>query len=235
MARAAVAGRVDAPGGYGVRMRVGQPLSAKGERHAQLIVDAALRCLARDGYAATSLQRVADEAGLGKRAVIYYYGSREGLFDHVVRQLGDRLMEQLAEAVEGLEEPSDIVSLGFARFWTAVTTDRALLVAWFGLVAESITNPALHGAAVYVTDRFRALVSGLVDDALARGRVLHMRRESLEVLILTAARGLILEFLERGETPELKAAIEDVQTWLTTVSSAPPAAHRPGSRAKRAR
>ena len=35
----------------------------------QRIIDAALRCLARDGYAAASLQRVADEAGLGKRAV----------------------------------------------------------------------------------------------------------------------------------------------------------------------
>lgn len=202
-------------------MRAEQQLTPKGERHAQQILDAALRCLARDGYAATSLQRVADEAGLGKRAVIYYFGSREGLFDAVVRQLGDQLLEQLQQAIAGAQEPADIASRGFEQLWAAVTTDRALLVAWFGLTAESITNPALERTATYITDRFRALLSSLIDDLLASGRELRLRRDSLEVLILTGIRGLILEYLERGETPQLMAAISDFQGWLVAVVGPP--------------
>lgn len=205
-------------------VRAEGPLSRKGERHSQRIVDATLRCLARDGYAATSLQRVADEAGLGKRAVIYYFGTREGLFDHVVRQLGDRLLEQLEDAVAGFEEPADIISRGFAELWAAITSDRALLIAWFGLVGESITNPALQGAATYITDRIRLLVASLIDDALARGRVLHIERASLEVQILASVRGLILEYLERGDTPGLRQAIADVQAWGVAASSPPPPA-----------
>ena len=200
------------------RMRAEGELTRKGERRALEILDAALRCLARDGYSATSIQRVADEAGLHKRVVLYYYGSREGLFDQVVRHLGGRLFDDLEEALAGLEEPSDIVELGYQKLWDGITTDRALLVAWSGLRAEAITNPALEPAALYISGRFRSLVSAQIDDLLARGRTLIIGRGSLEVLILAGLQGLVLEYLERGETRELKEAIVDFQEWLKTVS-----------------
>ncbi|MGK2937645.1 MAG: TetR/AcrR family transcriptional regulator [Solirubrobacteraceae bacterium] len=202
-------------------MRADGDLTRKAEQRATAILDAALRCLAHDGFAATSLQRVADEAGLNKRAVIYYYDTREGLFLHVVEHVGGRFITQLENAVLGLEEPSDIVERGFETFWAAITTDRALLVAWFGLQAESITNPALRGAARYISTRFRDLVSRIIDDAIGRGRILLLDRASLEVLILANVQGLILNYLEDGDTPELHTAINTVQTALTYVSQPP--------------
>lgn len=202
-------------------MRAEGELTRKGERRALEILDAALRCLARDGYSATSIQRVADEAGLHKRVVLYYYGSREGLFDHVVRHLGGRLFDDLEEALFGLEEPDDIVERGYETLWNAITTDHALLVAWFGLRAEAITNTALESTAGYISERLRALVSTLIDNVLSQGRTLLIGRGSLEVLILAGLQGLILEYLERGETRELNEAIGDFQKWLKTVSRPP--------------
>ncbi len=202
-------------------MRAAGDLTRKGNLRVAEILDAALRCLARDGYAATSLQRVADEAGVHKRVVLYYYESRENLFDAVVRTLGDRLFDRLEAALAGLEEPADIVDRGYTELWSAITTDRALLVAWFGLRAEAITDPVLQVTARYLSDRFRALIGGLIDDALGRGRVLVVGRSSLEVLIMAGLQGLILDYLERGETPELQAGIKDFQRWLTAVSAPP--------------
>lgn len=192
--------------------------STKGQRHYQQIIDAALRCLARDGYAATSIQRVADEAGLGKRTVLYYYGTREELFAHVGRHLGERLMQQTAEAIDGLEDPADIIPRAFGRIWNAVITDRGLQVAWLGLLTESITNPSLRETTAEIAASYRTMIGTLIDDALARGRVLTVRRESLELIILAGLQGLVLEYLEHGETPELAAAIEDFQQWLLAAS-----------------
>jgi len=193
-------------------------LSTKGQRHSQQIIDGAVRCLARDGYAATSIQRVADEAGLGKRTVLYYYGTREELFASVARHLGQRLQRQFAEAIEGLEDPADIIAHGFARIWNAVTTDRGLQVAWLGLLTESITNPPLRATTAEIARSYRAMFSTLIDDSLARGRVLTIRRESLEVIALAGLQGLILEYLENGESTELTAAIDDFQSWLAAAS-----------------
>lgn len=202
-------------------MRAG-PVTPKGARQEQAILEATLRCLGRDGYSATSLQRIADEAGVGKRMVLYYFRDREELLERAVMILGDRLLSQVAEAVAGLEEPADIVAAGFDRVWSAITGDRALLSAYFGLVAESVTNPELQAATRHVNEGFRALIAQLVAEGRGRGRRLRMEQESLTVLIVAGIHGLTLEYLQRGETPALSRAIEDFQRWLVEVSAPNP-------------
>jgi AcrR family transcriptional regulator len=194
----------------------------KGERQEQAILEATLRCLGRDGYAATSLQRIADEAGTHKRMVLYYFRDREQLLERTVVMLGDRLLSQVAEAVEGLEEPADIVAAGFDRFWSAITGNRGLLVAYLGLTAESVTDPTLQAATRHINEGFRAIIARLIADAGGRGRRLLTDEESLIVLIIAGIHGLTLEYVQRGESPALARAIADFQSWLTTVS-APPA------------
>lgn len=195
------------------------PPTAKGARAAEAILEAALRCLARDGYAAASLQRIADEAGVQKRMVHYYFDSREQLFDRVVRRVGDRLLAQVEDAVEGLEDPVDIVAAAFDRLWAGITTDRALLVAYFGLAAESVTDPRLRATIGHINEGYRSLIGRLLEEARGRGRTLHMDEESLTVLIIAGIHGLTLDWLERGDTPALSKAIRDFQRWLAAVSS----------------
>ncbi len=199
-------------------MRAEGVLTPKGQRRAQEILEATLRCLARDGYAITSMQRVADEAGVGKRAVVYYFSTREGLFEHVIRYVGGRLVDRLEEAIHELDDPADIVEKGFEIIWSTITTDRALLVAWFGLQAESITNPELRAAASYIVGRLDGLVARIIDSQTSRGSRLRIDRNSLRVLVLANVQGLILYYLDRGATPELNAAIVDFQRFLTNVA-----------------
>ena len=80
-------------------------LTAKGTRQAEAILDAAVTCLGRDGYSATTLQAVADEAGAQKRMVVYYFGSRQGLIEQVVRRIERELLAQVEAAVEEVVDP----------------------------------------------------------------------------------------------------------------------------------
>ena len=132
-------------------------LTSKGDARARLIIDATLRCLATDGYAGVSIQRIADEAGIPKRSVLYYYGSRDQLFAHVVPAIVTRFVEQIQASVAGLDSAPAIVDAGFHALWDALTRDRGLLIAWFGLQTEAITNPALQPVAEAATGRLRGL------------------------------------------------------------------------------
>jgi AcrR family transcriptional regulator len=187
-------------------------------RQAEAILEATLRCLGRDGYSATSLQRIAAEAGVQKRMVIYYFGSREGLFEQALQRLGDRLLAQVEAAVEGLDEPGEIVSVGFARVWEALMSDPALLVAYYGLIAESVTNKELRRTTAYVNEGYRRLITRLIERARERGVRLLWEEESLKILIIAGVHGLTLEFLERGESPGLRTAIDDFQQWLASLA-----------------
>jgi AcrR family transcriptional regulator len=196
-------------------------MTPKGARTSREILDAALRCVARDGVPSLSMQRIADEAGCGKRAVVYYYATREGLLAAVIRHVGDRMLGQLEEAVRDIDEPAEVVERGFDAVWQTITTDRALLAAWFGLHAEAVTNPTFRESASYISERLEHIVGGLIDVQLARGRVLRVDRSALLVLVVANVQGLTTYYLEHGDTPALQAAIGEFRAFLTSVTQPP--------------
>jgi len=55
-------------------------------------MDAALRLFARDGFARTSVDAIADEAGVSKRTIYNHYGDKENLFLSVVGDTYDSMI-----------------------------------------------------------------------------------------------------------------------------------------------
>lgn len=200
-------------------------LTRKGAKRAEEILEATLRCLARDGYAATSLQRVAAEAGVSKRAIPYYFASRDGLLTHAAEHLIARLVDQIMQAVGALEDADSIVDVGFEAFWAGLTRDRALLVAWLGLQTEAITNPSLAPAAVTATDQLRRMLDDLIAAHRARGGYLAHPAQTIQVTTLAWVQGLALEWASNGTTPALEDSIALFRDWLKM--AAHPGAVRP--------
>lgn len=198
-----------------------ESLTAKGARQADRILEAAYRSLAQYGYSGTSMQRIADEAGVNKRMLHYYFDTRERLFDEVVRRVGDRVLSQVEDAIAELAEPAEIVVAGFDRLWEEVRADPQLQAVYFGLAAESATDPALKQALAHVNDGYRRLIRRRVKDARKRGYELRWHEGSLTVLIIAAIQGLTLQFLERGETKDLRRAIDDFKAWLVWIAEPP--------------
>lgn len=189
----------------------------KGQRTSQAILDGAVRCVGRDGVAAFSIQRVADEACVAKRAVIYYFGTREKLLGAVVRRVADQMLDRLARAVQDVDDPALIVERGFDVVWGAVTTDRALLAAWFGLHAEAVTNPEFRASSGYISDRLEEIALRLIDAQIALGRRPRVEPTALRVLVVANVQGLTGYYLQHGDTPALHAAISEFQRFLATV------------------
>jgi len=70
------------------------------------------------GYAATSLQRIADLAGLSKSSVLYHYSSKETLLEAAVSPAIDRMEQMLAqvEAATLTPESGRVFIEGFVDF-----------------------------------------------------------------------------------------------------------------------
>jgi TetR/AcrR family transcriptional regulator len=61
---------------------------------------AALDLFSRKGYEAAGVQEIADHAGMAKPALYYYFGSKQGILEALVREYGDTLAGQLRIAAE---------------------------------------------------------------------------------------------------------------------------------------
>jgi AcrR family transcriptional regulator len=68
---------------------------------------------ARDGYAGTSLQKIADAAGLSKSAVLYHFTSKQALLEAAIEPAVaalEHLLADLADAVGSVERRPSFVS-----------------------------------------------------------------------------------------------------------------------------
>jgi TetR/AcrR family transcriptional regulator, mexJK operon transcriptional repressor len=68
-------------------------------RKRQAIAAAALTLFARDGYARTSVDAIAAEAGVSKRTVYSHYGDKENLFLQVIQETFMGMRDNFAEVV----------------------------------------------------------------------------------------------------------------------------------------
>lgn len=195
---------------------VEERLTRKGARQHEAILEAAVRLLGREGYAAASVARVAEEAGVSKRAVLYYFGTREELFVQVAGRVGRRLLEQVQSDLSFADALTIDAAVGqaFDRLWQVITTDRALVVAYFGLVAESVVSPAAAVATGQITGGMRELAREVLAERLVKTPRSGLDPETFLIMLAAGVQGLTLELLERGASPSLDRAVAAYRAWL---------------------
>jgi AcrR family transcriptional regulator len=124
----------------------------------QRLVDTARTMFLRDGYAATSLEKVAEEAGFSKGAVYSNFAGKDDLCLAVL----DTIHEEVAEAVLGSLSGTDSLEEALETFdrWADARIgdpDWSALEAEFA--ARSRRDPELKRALQARNDRIRGLVA----------------------------------------------------------------------------
>ena len=71
------------------------------------IAAAALYLFAEKGYAATSVEEIADAAGIGKGTVYEYFSSKEEIFVHAINNWIMDLINRMVEKTRNIENPVD--------------------------------------------------------------------------------------------------------------------------------
>ena len=57
------------------------------EKNKQIIIDAAVRAFAQNGFKGTSIKQIADDANLPKTNVLYYFSSKQALYTAVLQHI----------------------------------------------------------------------------------------------------------------------------------------------------
>jgi AcrR family transcriptional regulator len=158
----------------------GRPSSGARER----ILQAGFEVLKTDGYAGMTTAKVAARAGQNKALISYHFGSKQGLVAEVARSVSTAITEEL---LQGIGEPRDV---------------RALAG---GLPSWSSVEPEVGSIMAEMKARYRAVLR----EQLARvgdGPSSSDDAEAAAVYMVACLEGLMLEQMERGETPALERA-----------------------------
>lgn len=184
------------------------------------ILEAALAAFGTDGYAATSLDAVADQLGVRKQTILYYFPSKRALFDAVIDDAAADLVKLFdAEASRGLSGIDQVEAIVRRVFRLAVRRPELL-----GLVRE-VSRPGSLTA-----DRLGAHVAPTFDracDFLRRemdaGRLRRSDPSMLLLSIYSTVVGVATELeVQRamGMAPTLRATVGRRQELLRFLRAA---------------
>lgn len=70
------------------------------------IFQSALRHFSNKGYAATSLREISDDAATTKPMIYYYFGSKEGLYGSIVREILEEMADSIRTYLPGEATPT---------------------------------------------------------------------------------------------------------------------------------
>jgi len=96
------------------RERPGRDRQAGSEEKRRLILDAAVRVFARDGYHTSRVGDIAEEAGVAHGLLYHYFSSKEEVLATLFRENWGELLSRLAR-VEQSDEPADEQLRGIAK------------------------------------------------------------------------------------------------------------------------
>jgi AcrR family transcriptional regulator len=182
------------------RPRRGRPSTGARER----ILDAAVETLKLEGYAGLTLAKVAARAGEGKALVTYHFGSRQELVLAAARELGRVITADVLAGVEGARTPEAILRRSLDAVWAILERDPHALRAYFDLSAVSVVEDDVRAALGAVKAQWREVLTGLLQDA----GVIRPKLDAAVVLAIATIEGFCMEWIERGNTPELARARE---------------------------
>lgn len=164
-------------------MSVRLPASARREQ----ILDVSVQVFARNGFHSTSMNDVAEAAGVTKPVLYQHFDSKQDLYLALLDEAGNRLRSAITKAVSGAASGKEQTELGFRAYFHWVAEDHDAFLLLFGLranrdeestsairriTAETATAIAPLIAAGLEAEHQRVLAQGLV--GIAEGVSRHL-------------------------------------------------------------
>ena len=190
------------------------------------IVAAAIRVVARQGYAHTSLKDIADEAGMSKGAVHYHFSTKEALVAKVLEAATDEVAKRTREAWQaGGDDPFGALRSAVRELWAIRRSGSDEVRVVSDLLAQSLHDESLRPQlAAYYRFASAQTTDHLVTVLSSYGLRPRVEPAIIPRLLLGLLDGLVLQaFVDPDviDPDELVAAVELIAGALFELAPPP--------------
>lgn len=180
-----------------------EPTSTGHSREDQLL-DIARRLFANRGFHATSLRDIAEEAKITKAALYYHFPNKDELYERVVIQSLDALVQMVAADVARAKTPTDRVRAFMHSSAHFLDEHREHWLAGANAFREA-GQTERRGVALHLRDTYEKLLRRCVSEGIEAG-------EFREVDAAMTTRFLLsgLNYVTRWHSPSGKLTVKEV-------------------------
>jgi AcrR family transcriptional regulator len=129
-------------------------------RRRRQLLDVALDEFAQRGFHATSMNDIADAAGVSKPVLYQHFRSKRALYRELLEDVGGRLRDAIGKATSEADGPRQQVEAGFAAYFGFVAEQNAAFQLLFGGGARRDEEfaAAVRRVEVSIADAIAALI-----------------------------------------------------------------------------
>ena len=153
-------------------------------RRRRQLLDVALVRFAAKGFHATSMEEIADAAGVTKPVLYQHFGSKRQLYLELLDDVGSQLMDAISKATAGADGPRRQVEAGFLAYVGFMTERPQAFPLLFGSGARRDPEfaDAVRRVEASIADAVAALIEADIDDE---------HRRALAAAIVGMAEGVL--------------------------------------------
>ena len=101
-------------------------------RRREQLLEVALEVFGERGFHVTSMNEVAEAAGVTKPVLYQHFRSKRDLYREVLTDVGGQLLDAITKATTAARTPHEQVELGFAAYFRFVASNEAAFRVLFG-------------------------------------------------------------------------------------------------------
>ena len=202
----------------------GQELSPR----ALALVRSAYRVITRQGSHRLSLQDVADEGGVSKGMVLYYFKSKENLFlttmRYALQRTDARIRERLA-AVDA-DDPHEVVAALIDAIFIGPDQNRSFYLLYIDLVEHAARVPSFGQLSTLASEVINRQFEEVIRAGVARGGFTVQDPEAAAAAMRALIEGTFLTWMQRDDWRESHARFKELcrASLLRLLGAAEPAA-----------
>ena len=162
-----------------------------GPRRRDQLLEVALERFAASGYHATSMDDIAEAAGVTKPVLYQHFGSKRQLYLELLQDVGAQLIEAITKATATADGPRQQVEAGFAAYLAFVADRESAFRLLFGDGPRRDEDfaEAVRRVEASIADAVAALIDADVDED---------HRRTVAHAIVGMAEGAVRHAVDRG-------------------------------------
>jgi len=188
------------------------------ERRAQLVA-AALDVAVAEGIAATTIRRVAEQAGVALGVVHYCFEDKDELFVALATQIVDDLAAAASGALE-FDEDADLATAlqcAINGLWDTIEAARGEQLLTYEITTHALRTPGLQHVATRQYEVSHAAAEALLELASSTTGAAWMRPVSeLAGEVLAIIDGVTLRWLVDGDGAAARERLSSLASYLNT-------------------
>jgi len=156
----------------------------------QALLNAAQLCFAEDGFHTTTMQTIAQRAGVSIGLLYLYFASKEALIEGICA----RERAQLTAALDSIPDGDELAEQMLRIIFHYVSETPAYERRYFLMMAaETLINPSIHSLFLSVDTDISDKLSTLIERRQVQGALpTHAPAKQLAQMIVTIAEGLMM-------------------------------------------